>query len=277
MNASNEVSGTGSLEKPSRSGQRMRLMPDPRVRRLIAPVVIPPSSRGSESLLHRRTAQIQGFPLFSGISPEDSKQILTPASHQEFSRREVIYQEGDPINKVFLLISGSAKITQVAQNGGEVILRLSGPGELVGKIRFESQARHGSLAQTLGSSTALVWEASVFESLCHRFPALRRNAMYGISKSLEEMEERFREISTEKVAVRLSHEIVRLLDQVGRPVNGAVQISLSREELAQLIGTTLFTVSRLLSDWDERGIVSIGRETVSVSNLQGLKQLPDTE
>ena len=277
MNASNEVSGTGLSEKPTRSGQRMRLMPDTRVRRLIAPVVIPPSSRGPESLLHRRAAEIQGFPLFSGISPDDSKQILTPATYQEFSRREVIYQEGDPINKVFLLISGSAKITQVAPNGGEVILRLSGPGELVGKIRFESQARHGSLAQALGSSTALVWDASVFESLCHRFPALRRNAMYGISKSLEEMEERFREISTEKVAVRLSHEIVRLMDQVGRQVNGAVQISLSREELAQLIGTTLFTVSRLLSDWDERGIVSIGRETVSVSNVQGLKQLPETE
>jgi CRP-like cAMP-binding protein len=77
--------------------------------------------------------------------------------------------------------------------------------------------------------------------------------------------------------VRLSHEILRLLDQVGRRVNGAVQISLSREELAQLIGTTLFTVSRLLCDWDERGIVSIGRETVSVSDSQGLKQLRETE
>jgi len=68
-----------------------------------------------------------------------------------------------------------------------------------------------------------------------------------------------------------------LLNQVGRRVNGAVQINLSREELAQLIGTTLFTVSRLLSDWDEQGIVSAGRESVIVKNLEALVELSERE
>jgi CRP-like cAMP-binding protein len=252
-------------------------MHDPQVRRVCMSAVLPPSNLGPDSLPHRRTAQVHLYPLFSGISPSDCQQIVAAAIQQEFSRREVIYQEGDSINKVFLLTSGSAKITQVGHSGDEVILHLSGPGELVGKIGFENRSRHCSMAQALGSSTVLVWEASAFESLCQRFPTLRRNAMDCISRRLEEMESRFREVSTEKVAVRLSNEIVRLLDQVGRRVNGAVEINLSREELAQLIGTTLFTVSRLLSDWDERGIVSIGRETVSVSNVQGLKQLAETE
>jgi len=272
-----EVASTGLFEKPIRSGQRMRLMPEPQVRRVFMSVSIPPSDLGSDSLPHRRTAQVHRYPLFSGISSGDCQQIVTPAIQKEFSRREVIYQEGEPINRVFLLTSGSAKITQVGHSGDEVILHLSGPGELVGKMGFEGRARHCSMAQALGSSTALVWEASAFEALSQRFPTLRRNAMDCISRRLEEMESRFREVSTEKVAVRLSHEIVRLLDQVGRRVNGVVEINLSREELAQLIGTTLFTVSRLLSDWDERGIVSIGRETVSVSDLQGLKQLAETE
>jgi CRP-like cAMP-binding protein len=91
------------------------------------------------------------------------------------------------------------------------------------------------------------------------------------------LEQRFREISTERVASRLSREIVRLLAQVGRVVNGTVEIALSREELAQLTGTTLFTVSRLLSDWDERGIVSTRREAVSVNDLHALQQLAEVE
>ena len=91
------------------------------------------------------------------------------------------------------------------------------------------------------------------------------------------LEERFREVSTEKVAARLSHEMVRLLNQVGHRVNGGVQIYLSREELAQLIGTTLFTVSRLLSDWDEQGIVSARRESVIVKNLEALVELSERE
>lgn len=70
---------------------------------------------------------------------------------------------------------------------------------------------------------------------------------------------------------------VSLLNQVGRRVNGSVEIRLSREELAQLTGTTLFTVSRLLSNWNQRGIVSTRREAVSVNSLEALVQLAEEE
>ena len=93
------------------------------------------------------------------------------------------------------------------------------------------------------------------------------------SRRLDEMDQRFREISTEKVAPRLSSQLVRLLNQVGKRVNGHVEISLSREELAQLTGTTLFTVSRLLCQWELLGIVSARREAVHVLNLQALTAL----
>ena len=93
---------------------------------------------------------------------------------------------------------------------------------------------------------------------------------------LNDMHERFREISTERVAARLSSQILRMMHQVGRQVNGEIEISISREELAQLVGTTLFTVSRLLSDWDRQGIVVARREVVSVRNLRALADLSET-
>jgi len=97
-----------------------------------------------------------------------------------------------------------------------------------------------------------------------------------LCQQLHELEERYREISTEKVSVRLSHQLIRLLNQLGR-VNGGQEIRLSREELAQLTGTTLFTVSRLLSEWNQRGIVSARREAVSVHNIQALAKLGEIE
>jgi CRP-like cAMP-binding protein len=133
------------------------------------------------------------------------------------------------------------------------------------------------MAQALGAATALVWDAAVFESISQRFALLRRNIMRILCQQLQELEERYREISTEKVAARLSHQLMRLLNQVGRRVNGGVEISLSREELAQLTGTTLFTVSRLLSGWSQMGIVSTRREAVSVHNLQALTELAESE
>jgi len=106
-----------------------------------------------------------------------------------------------------------------------------------------------------------------------RFPVLRFNAARILAKQLEDIEDRFREMATCRVEVRLSRQIVRLIEQVGHPNNGGVEISISREELAQLIGTTMFTVSRLLSEWDERGIVSARRESVLVRNLKALEDL----
>jgi CRP-like cAMP-binding protein len=144
-------------------------------------------------------------------------------------------------------------------------------------VGLNTYTRHCSTAQALGPSTALLWEAATFEALSERFPALRRNTTHILCKRLEELQQRFREISTEKVAARLSHEILRLLDQVGRPGNGGVQINLSREELAQLIGTTLFTVSRLLSDWDQQGFVSAHRQSVTIKNLPALVELSESE
>ena len=220
---------------------------------------------------------MHAFPLFVDIPIEGCREIVAQAQTREFLRRETIFQEGDSIRRIILLTSGCVKITQLGENGSEVILRLNSSGDVIGKVDGQKHSRHCSKAQTLSASTAFVWDAAVFEALCVKFPALRKNTLRSLSKQLEELEQRFREISTERVASRLSREIVRLLAQVGRVVNGTVEIALSREELAQLTGTTLFTVSRLLSDWDERGIVSTRREAVSVNDLAALQELAETD
>lgn len=225
----------------------------------------------------RRAALVQHSPLFEGISPAECREIVSTAQEKHFARRDTIFLVGDLVRQVVLLTSGTAKAVQFGQNGTEVILALKGPGEVVGTMGLRSENRHSSMAQALTPATALIWEAAVFEAISQRYSNLKANMMSILCQQLHELEERYREISTEKVPVRLSHQLVRLLNQVGRRVNGGVEIRLSREELAQLTGTTLFTVSRLLSDWDQRGIVSARREAVSVHNFQALAQIGEVE
>jgi CRP-like cAMP-binding protein len=232
-------------------------------------------SNGNGTAISQRAAQVQQFPLFLNISPADCREIVSTAHEKVFSRRQTIFFQGDPARQILLLTSGCVKITQLGQNGTEVILRLIGPGELVRTAGLFLRCNHGSTARALRPSTALVWEAAVFEAFAERFPILRHNAARILGQHFRELEERFREISTERVARRLGREIARLLNQVGQRVNGAVRISLSREELAQLTGTTLFTVCRLLSQWEQQGIVTTGRETVMVRNLQALEALSE--
>jgi CRP-like cAMP-binding protein len=110
-----------------------------------------------------------------------------------------------------------------------------------------------------------------------QFPLIRRNIAAILSERLSELEERFREIATEKVGPRVAHELGRLFKKIGKPLDGGFEINLSREELAQMTGTTLFTVSRLLSAWEQQGFVCPRREAVLVRNVQGLLELGESE
>jgi len=231
----------------------------------------------SDSASSRKASQFERFPLFSGLSAAEGNEIISAAQTAEYARRDTLYLEGDLVRTVILLTTGAVKCVQFGREGTEVILRLNGPGELVGMMASCPRARHGSRAQALSNSTALVWDAAVFDGFAQRFPALRGNAARLLCRQMEELEERFRLVSTGRVSARLSHQLIRLLDQIGRDVDGCLEISLSREELAQTIGTTLFTVSRLLSDWDQRGIVSARREAVSILNLPALVELSESE
>lgn len=254
--------------------------------RLIEGSAQPASSSGAcaaahsllnETQLDRRVARVQHLPLFSGISPADRREIVSAAQDRAFLRPQRIFMQDDPVRQVILLISGSAKTTQSGRDGTEVIVRLSGPGDLIEDAGLGSARLHRSTAWTLGTSTALVWYTAAFDSLLRRFPILRHNVARMLGDQLMELEERFREISTERVSMRLSHELVRLTNRVGERMNGAVKINLSLEELAQLTGTTLFTVSRHLARWKVEGLVSTGRRAVMVHNPQALAEFSEKD
>jgi CRP-like cAMP-binding protein len=122
-----------------------------------------------------------------------------------------------------------------------------------------------------------MWHVSKFEERLERFPAFRRNVVRFVEERLNELEQRFREVSTEEVGPRLSSELSRLSERFGRAVNGYREINLSQKELAQLTGTTLYTVSRLLGEWENLGIVTVSKRAVQVRDAAALRQLATGE
>jgi CRP/FNR family transcriptional regulator, nitrogen oxide reductase regulator len=204
--------------------------------------------------------------LFSAIPPDDVAVILAAAHSATFARRQTIFFAGEKTQRVVLLMEGSVKITQIDESGSTVILRLAGPGEVVGELGGGRLGTHMTAAEARVPCKALVWEWQAFESLSERFPALQRNTMRILAKSLRDLEARFCEVATKRVAQRLALELTRLLPQVGRKVGEEIEINLSREELAQMTATTLFTVSRQLSLWEEQGILTLRRLGVVIRN-----------
>jgi CRP-like cAMP-binding protein len=182
--------------------------------------------------------------------------------------------EGEPVRQLVLLTLGSAKVVQFSPNRTEVILHICGPGELIDPLGIAKRSNHRSTAKTMQVCEALAWEIGTFDSLSRQHFILRLNAALIIDKQLKDMENRFREISTEHVEMRLRSQIVRLMNQVGSRVNGSIEITISREELAQFTGTTVFNVSRLLTKWSTQGIVRTRRDGVSIYDPKALEEFP---
>jgi CRP-like cAMP-binding protein len=212
-------------------------------------------------------------PLFSGVLPADYTRIVATARVKQFARREVLHIEGDSVQRVLLLTSGFAKISKLGTSGMEVILRFGVPGDVLGATDLFASGSHGTSAQAFRPCRALVWDAFVFKALVERYPVLHPSMARILIADLLELQERFREVATEKVGPRVARQLLRLEEQIGRRVNGAIEIGLSREELAQMTGTTLFTVSRLLSKWEALGVVRPGRESVSICDVPILRAI----
>ncbi len=232
--------------------------------------------RDFRAILAERAESVRGLPLFLEIPPEDCGQIVALSHERNYPRGKTMFFEGDAVKQVFLLTSGCVKVLQIGPHGQEVILRIIGPGECFGVESF-AKCTHGSTARTMVRTSIMVWDAKQFEAVAERFPVLRRNILHVVQRCLNQLEERYREISTQKVAPRLSGELLRLLKQVGKESDGHVEIAISRRDLAQLVGTTLFTVSRMLCQWEVLGIVKPRREAVVVLNVPALAQLSRAE
>jgi CRP-like cAMP-binding protein len=120
---------------------------------------------------------------------------------------------------------------------------------------------------------ALVWDYTRVQALLLQYPQIGENISHILASRLKELEERFREIATEKVATRLALALLRLLKQVGKVSGDGTQVFLNREELAQMTGTTIFTISRILSRWAEQGFVVPRREAILISDPKGLESV----
>lgn len=201
--------------------------------------------------------------LFSGVPFSDCLRIAQHARWRVSNRGEVLFQSGEAIHRVSLIESGLVKLTQLSPDGSEVILWLRGRGHSIGIPNNPTHSSHTCSGSPLFLCRTMSWGWFWLDQLPSA-RQIRANVSNIICGQLSEIQERFREIATEKVSIRVALMLVRILTQVGEPAIGGTEVHLSREALAQLTGTTLFTVSRLISRWSDQGLVEARREAIIV-------------
>ena len=213
--------------------------------------------------------------LFHGLSQADCVRIAERARTQAFARTDLLFMQGQPLRQIFVLCSGCVKLTHINPSGSEVILAVRGPLDVL-DLPSSAGASHVT-AQAMGNCRTLSWNSSTAEHLMTDFPPFGSNVCRILSKQLSELQDRYCELSAEKVERRLAFALVRLIGQIGMPGEGGTEVTISRQELAQMTGTTLFTVSRLISKWGELGLVIPRREAVLLIEREGLNLLSSVD
>jgi CRP-like cAMP-binding protein len=217
--------------------------------------------------------------VFADLERSAVEHILSLSHEQSFERREALFLQGDPVKGLILLEAGNVKLSQVGFDGHEVVMRLAGAGDVIAAVAaFEKPEFLPVTATALDGVEARIWPRPVAQEIARRFPAFAAGLTREISRQAHGFQLRLREVATARVPQRLARLLLRLGEQAGvRQGNGVrIDIPLTRQDLAQMTGTTLYTVSRLLSEWADQGLVKPGRARVTLSSISGLEEIAET-
>ena len=218
---------------------------------------------------------IRACPLFSSLPDAEREALVARTEMRELGRREILFHRGDPGDRVYLVLDGQVKLTQVTPTGEEVIVALLRQGDAFAVVAAMQEITYPVAAEAMVPSRLLAWRRQVLAETMRRFPAMSLDATQIVSQRMRELQDRFRDVATLPVPARLARALLRLAEEHGVETRRGVELDLvlSREDLAQLTGTTLYTVSRLLSGWQEEGLVRIGRQKVALEDLDRLEEI----
>ncbi|MBF6613343.1 MAG: Crp/Fnr family transcriptional regulator [Chloroflexi bacterium] len=217
-------------------------------------------------------SHLESNDLLYGLEPSELASIAQAGRVRRLKTGAYLFRQGAPATNLYILVAGSVKMTQLTPEGHQVLLRVASPGETIGAIATVGNARYPATAQAAEECRLLAWDSDSLLSLMERFPHLAINALRFMSRHVQEFQDRYRELATERVERRVARALLRLAGQAGRKVDGGILIdlALTRQDLAEMTGTTRYTVSRMLSEWEEQGVIEAGRKQVIIKRPHSL-------
>ncbi|MBI5320900.1 Crp/Fnr family transcriptional regulator [Bradyrhizobium sp.] len=220
---------------------------------------------------------VADLPMFAGLSSEELGEILREARSARFTRNSEVFSQGEDAHSFFLLLNGHVRASKTTPTGEQVVMRYVSPGEVFGVAPAMGLRQYPATATAADDSVVLAWPSAAWPRLVAKFPALATNTLQAVGSRLQESFTRVVEMSTEQVEQRVAHTLVRLARQSGRQVERGVEIDfpISRQDIAQMTGTTLHTVSRILSGWEQAGLIESGRQRIVLCEPQKIYALAE--
>lgn len=195
--------------------------------------------------------------LFKEVPPEVCRVVLQNGRLMSVSQGEYFFHQGEMADTLYVILKGRVKLTQLTDAGQQVIVNYFGVGEGLGIIVALSNMPYPLSVETVEDCTAVAWNSETMKQLMRQHTQLAFNGMEMIGHRFAQLQKRFQDISTQRVEQRVARALLRLVRQFGKRIPEGVMLDmlLSRQDLAQMTGTNLYNVSRIMSKWEQAGII----------------------
>ena len=195
--------------------------------------------------------------IFRRLTADDRQRLSAVAHVREFDKGQTLFREGDESDSLYTIVTGRVKVSKMTARGTDVILEIFGPGDPVGAVAVYESRAYPASAIALEATTCLLIPRQAFFSLLESYPTLVRGLLVGLTHRLVELTTRLTELSGGRVEARLARFLLKLADDMGQrqPDGIFIPLALSRQEIADMIGTTIETSIRIMSRWGKENVV----------------------
>lgn len=213
-----------------------------------------------------KPAMIATSILFRGLQPDAVLDIALAGKVKRVAKGSTVFERGAPADRLFVLLQGRVKAIQSTPDGQQVTARFLNPGDPFGCVVLMAAGTYPVTALAEVDSLVAGWNATLMMRFAHQYPKIAMNALQYVGAQLRDTQTRLQEAITEHIERRIAHALLRLVGQSGRKTAEGIEINfpISRQDIAEITGSRLFTVSRTLSKWQRDGIVKSGRRRIMV-------------
>jgi CRP/FNR family transcriptional regulator len=219
--------------------------------------------------------QIGGIPLFQGLPEKQLAELAHIIIERKYKHGEVIFSEGDEASGFFVLLSGRLKIFKLSPDGKEQILHFVESGDPFAEVAMFAGSKYPAHAEALKESRAMFFPRAVFEKLIKKDPALAMNMLAILSQRLKYFSRLVEDLSLKEVPQRLAAYLL-YLGGTGNN-NLPVDLSISKGQLASLLGTIPETLSRILNKMATQGFIEVKGRTMNLLKKDVLESLASGE
>jgi len=218
---------------------------------------------------------IKKVSIFNTLTTEEVKELSRYLLTETFTKKESIFSEGDPSEWLYIVKTGKAKITKLSNDGKEIILEIISPHEMFGGIAVVRGFPYPANAVAMEDSEVLKISRKNLLSLMDKLPNLMYCMAVNIGDRIKDTHETLKSIALEKVESRIASLLIKLSEKSGEKVaeGVAINMKLTKQDIAEMVGTTVETSIRTMSKLAKAGLVVSKSGKIVIRDLEKLRSL----